>query len=174
MTKAKFEVYKDVSGKFRFRLRAPNNRIVALGEGYNTKTACLNGVNAIKEYNDAEIEDLTTGYTTLILDIPPNHAKKDSTITFTGKLISDDSGEGVAGATIAIYDENDLYDVFERTYMEDDHMVSGETRSDGTFSIQWKVKEMDWWDNTVEVYAKFRGTTSYKPSKSNKYTITVS
>jgi len=174
MVRASFEIYKDISGRFRFRLRAPNNEIVALGEGYETKAACLRGVNAVKKYGDAEIKDLTTGHTTLILDKTPNIAKNGSSITFTGKLVRDDTGEVITGAKIDIYDENDLYDIFERSYMKDDHIASGKTRSDGTFSIEWKVQKMDWWDDTVEVYAMFEGTASYKPSRSKQYIITVS
>ena len=55
----KFQVYRDASGKFRFRLRANNNQIVATGEGYETKASCLNGIGSIKKNCDAKIEDLT-------------------------------------------------------------------------------------------------------------------
>jgi uncharacterized protein YegP (UPF0339 family) len=186
MPEPKFEIYKDVAGKFRFRLRAPNNKIVAVGEAYETKDGCLNGVHAIKRYCGSEIEDLTTGQireetarevpkeavigdltageTTLILDPPPSKALKGSTVTFTGKLISE--GEGVVGAKIDIYES-------DRSFMKDDYMVSGYTLEDGTFNIDWEAKEMDWWDNTVEVYAKFEGAASHKPSRSKQYVITV-
>jgi len=30
---AKYQVYRDVAGKFRFRLRAENNKIVAVSSG---------------------------------------------------------------------------------------------------------------------------------------------
>jgi len=33
----KFEVYKDRSGKFRFRLKASNGQVVATGEAYETQ-----------------------------------------------------------------------------------------------------------------------------------------
>lgn len=39
----KFEVYTDKSGKFRFRLKASNGRVVATGEAYDTKAAAKNG-----------------------------------------------------------------------------------------------------------------------------------
>jgi hypothetical protein len=56
---AKFEVYKDSSGKFRFRLRAANNEIIAQGEAYTTKAACMNGVESVKKNAPvAEVEDL--------------------------------------------------------------------------------------------------------------------
>ena len=45
----KFEVYKDASGEHRFRLKAPNGKIIATGEGYKTKAACLNGIKSVKE-----------------------------------------------------------------------------------------------------------------------------
>ena len=46
---AKFEVYKDKSGQFRFRLKASNGQVIATGEAYTTKSACLNGVESIKK-----------------------------------------------------------------------------------------------------------------------------
>ena len=55
---AKFEVYKDASGQFRFRLRAANNEIIAVSEAYTTKAACMNGIESVKENAPlAEIED---------------------------------------------------------------------------------------------------------------------
>ena len=44
----KFEVYQDKAGEFRFRLKARNGQIVAVGEGYKQLTGCLNGVDSIK------------------------------------------------------------------------------------------------------------------------------
>ncbi len=45
----KFEVYKDKKGEFRFRLKASNGQVIAIGEGYSTKKACLNGIDSIKK-----------------------------------------------------------------------------------------------------------------------------
>ena len=45
----KFEVYKDKAGEMRFRLKAANGQIIATGEGYKTKKACLNGIESIKK-----------------------------------------------------------------------------------------------------------------------------
>lgn len=43
-----FEVYKDVTGKFRWRFWAPNNRIMAdSGQGYVRKDSCIEGINEI-------------------------------------------------------------------------------------------------------------------------------
>ena len=55
----KFELYKDKSGKFRFRLKASNGQIIATGEGYKTKTGALNGIASIKRNAaDAAIVDV--------------------------------------------------------------------------------------------------------------------
>lgn len=45
----KFEVYTDKAGEFRFRLKARNGQIVAVSEGYTTKTSCLNGIESVKK-----------------------------------------------------------------------------------------------------------------------------
>jgi uncharacterized protein YegP (UPF0339 family) len=56
---AKFEVYKDTSGKFRFRLKAANNEVITTGEAYSLKAACMNGVESVKKSTPvAEVEDL--------------------------------------------------------------------------------------------------------------------
>lgn len=57
---AKFEIYKDPKGEFRFRLKAGNGEIVATGESYETKSGVINGVDAVKRAAaEAEIEDNT-------------------------------------------------------------------------------------------------------------------
>ncbi len=54
----KFEIYKDKAGEFRFRLKAKNGQIIAVGEGYKTKKACLNGIASIqKNAPEAKIEE---------------------------------------------------------------------------------------------------------------------
>jgi hypothetical protein len=54
----KFQVYKDAAGKFRFRLIAGNNQIVAVGEAYEKHAGCINGIRSIQKNCGAEIEDL--------------------------------------------------------------------------------------------------------------------
>ena len=44
----KFEVYKDKAGEFRFRLKAGNGEIIAVGESYKAKASCLNGIDSIR------------------------------------------------------------------------------------------------------------------------------
>lgn len=45
----KFEVYMDKAGEFRFRLKATNGQIIAVGEGYKALASCLNGIESIKK-----------------------------------------------------------------------------------------------------------------------------
>ena len=57
---AKFEVYKDKKGEFRFRLKAANGETIATGESYPTKAAVLKGIASIaKTASTAKIEDTT-------------------------------------------------------------------------------------------------------------------
>ena len=56
---AKFQVYKDAAGKYRFRLRAKNNEIIAAGEAYEQHNSCLKGIQSIQKNCNSLIEDLT-------------------------------------------------------------------------------------------------------------------
>ncbi len=52
----KFELYTDKSGEFRFRLKARNGEIIAVGEGYSRKDGCENGIESVrKNAPEAEI-----------------------------------------------------------------------------------------------------------------------
>jgi uncharacterized protein YegP (UPF0339 family) len=57
---AKFEISKDVSGEFRFKLIVGNNQTVAVSQGYKSKESAMKGVESIKENAaKAVIEDKT-------------------------------------------------------------------------------------------------------------------
>lgn len=52
----KFEVYLDKKDESRFRLKAKNGEIIAVSEGYSSKTSCLNGIESVrKNVEGAEI-----------------------------------------------------------------------------------------------------------------------
>jgi uncharacterized protein YegP (UPF0339 family) len=56
----KFEVYKDKAGKFRFRLKAGNGEIIAVGEAYESKTSAMHGIESIRSNAEAAmLVDLT-------------------------------------------------------------------------------------------------------------------
>ena len=54
-----FEIFKDTSGDFRFRLLAKNGEVVAASEGYTTKDKCKKGIAAVKRCAKVKILDLT-------------------------------------------------------------------------------------------------------------------
>ena len=46
---AKFELYKDKAGQFRFRLKAPNGEVIAVSEGYSSKSSAKNGIESVQK-----------------------------------------------------------------------------------------------------------------------------
>jgi uncharacterized protein YegP (UPF0339 family) len=56
----KFELYTDAQGKYRFRLKAGNGEIIAVGEAYESKAGALNGIDSVRRNAaDAEVVDQT-------------------------------------------------------------------------------------------------------------------
>ena len=56
----KFEIYSDKGGKFRFRLKAGNGEIIAVGEAYESKASAKNGIESVKKNAaDAAVGDLS-------------------------------------------------------------------------------------------------------------------
>jgi uncharacterized protein YegP (UPF0339 family) len=45
----KFEIYKDKSGGFRFRLKASNGQNILASESYKAKTGCTNGIESVRK-----------------------------------------------------------------------------------------------------------------------------
>ncbi len=48
----KFEVYEDKGGKYRFRLKAGNGEIVAVGEAYETLAGAKGGCESVQRAAD--------------------------------------------------------------------------------------------------------------------------
>jgi len=56
----KFEIYKDKSGEFRFRFRAPNGEKMFASEGYSNKASAKSTIKSIvKHVAKAEIDDVS-------------------------------------------------------------------------------------------------------------------
>lgn len=56
----KFELYKDAQGTYRFRLKAGNGEIIAVGEAYESKAAAMNGIDSVRRNAaDAPLDDQT-------------------------------------------------------------------------------------------------------------------
>lgn len=45
----KFEMYRDGSGQYRWRLRAANGEIIASGEAYRNRDDCIRAVTLVME-----------------------------------------------------------------------------------------------------------------------------
>jgi uncharacterized protein len=58
---AKFEIYKDKSGEFRWRLTHTNGQIIAdSGQGYKSKEDAVKGISSLKEnVPNATVKDKT-------------------------------------------------------------------------------------------------------------------
>jgi uncharacterized protein YegP (UPF0339 family) len=57
----KFELYEDTAGKFRFRLKAGNGEIIAVGEAYESKASAKKGIDSVKRNAaEAEVVDQTS------------------------------------------------------------------------------------------------------------------
>jgi len=60
MPTPKFEIYKDKGDQFRFRLKAGNGEVIAVGESYPDKKSALKGIASIvKSAPAAKIDDTT-------------------------------------------------------------------------------------------------------------------
>ena len=59
---AKFELYSDKSGEFRFRLKAGNGENILASEGYKAKSSAENGIESVKKNasDDARYEKKET------------------------------------------------------------------------------------------------------------------
>ena len=44
-----FSIYQDAKEEWRFRLKAKNGEIIAIGEGYKTKQGCIKGVESVRK-----------------------------------------------------------------------------------------------------------------------------
>ena len=51
----KFEVYLDKAGEYRYRLKATNGQIIAVGESYKTKPSVMNGIESVKKNAPSEM-----------------------------------------------------------------------------------------------------------------------
>lgn len=51
-----FELYTDASGEYRFRLKAGNGEVIAISEGYSSKSGALSGIESVRRNApDAEV-----------------------------------------------------------------------------------------------------------------------
>ena len=56
---AKYEVFQDKAGQFRFRLKTEKGEIIAVSEAYKQHAGCVNGIESVKANCQSAIEDTT-------------------------------------------------------------------------------------------------------------------
>jgi len=57
---AQFEVYRDALGKYRWRLLSGNDRVIAKGgESYESRTAAVSAISAVRASSDVPLDDST-------------------------------------------------------------------------------------------------------------------
>jgi len=58
---AKYVIKKRTTGKFRFNLFSTNGKVIATSEAYETKRACLAGIESVRKHAaKAVIDDQTS------------------------------------------------------------------------------------------------------------------
>jgi uncharacterized protein YegP (UPF0339 family) len=56
----RFEVYRDATGDWRWRLRHQNGQVVAeSAEGYRRREDCEHGIDLVKQSSSAKMVDMT-------------------------------------------------------------------------------------------------------------------
>ncbi len=83
MAEPVFEIFKDKKDRYRFRLRAKNQEIIAASQGYSNKQACRKGIDSIK--NNASKADVV------------EKGKDEIKIWRKGDIEVDSTTEGVVG-----------------------------------------------------------------------------
>ena len=53
----KFELYRDKSGLYRFRLKSRNGKVIGVSDTYRTKAGALEGIESVKINASGEIEN---------------------------------------------------------------------------------------------------------------------
>ena len=61
LTNPKFQLYRDKSGDYRFRLRGRNGQIIGISENYNARAGALGGIESVrKNAPDAGVEEFNS------------------------------------------------------------------------------------------------------------------
>lgn len=67
----KFEIHSDKNGRYFYKVKSSANRLLCVGETYNTKTACLKSVESVKKFcANAIILDVIEKDITIIKYVP--------------------------------------------------------------------------------------------------------
>ena len=110
---AKFEMYKDKAGEFRWRLRHQNTEIIASGEGYTTKANCLNGILAQRLIPSADKKRRVLATELLLVGAPARRHIRESEFHQLINVIQTGRRQGMHSMDDSLFD---LYESGEITY----------------------------------------------------------
>jgi uncharacterized protein YegP (UPF0339 family) len=82
----KYEVYKSKDEKWRFRLKANNNEIIAVSQGYKTKQNAMNGIKAVKNNATNSETIIIVGQDKTVIDQEQEIIKENKVKLFFNKL----------------------------------------------------------------------------------------
>jgi len=102
--------------------------------------------------------------TYISLDTSDFSVTQGSFVKFSGRL-TDSSGNRISNAAIYLKDED--------TGSGDDLIARVYTNSNGQFSYNWSAEPMDLFDDIVEVYAIFEGSSNFQKARSGQLNIIV-
>jgi protocatechuate 3,4-dioxygenase beta subunit len=85
-------------------------------------------------------------------------------VNLSGRLV-DTSSKGIASAQIRFYDED--------TGSRDESLGTAITNSDGEFTFSWRATDTDFFDNTIELFASYSGSSTHSESRSNPVAIGI-
>ncbi len=160
----------DISGEFRVSWTAEDTEfwdnvvdVYAAFEGDPINDGSRSNAIGISVSSPVIRPPVSVGtHLTLITD--SYEAEEGDFIHLSGRL-TDSLGNGLGGTIIYIKDEDSLD--------FDDQIATAETANDGTFSITWQAERTDPYDNTIELYAVFEGSSNYERSISPEIQVIV-
>lgn len=102
--------------------------------------------------------------TELTIQVSSQVVQEGDIVTISGYLLDED-GDRLMNGIIYIKDED--------TGSGDDDLGAVYTDSDGWYSFDWQATPNDPFDNVVEIFATFEGSTNYSPSRSIQIDVTI-
>lgn len=110
MPQARFEIFKGKKEDWRFRLKAKNSEIIAVGQGYSSRQACLKGIKSIKKNAvDAPVYDMGKEEMVETIDEIEPVEEDESVIIGVETEEKVETEEEYSGISISSMTSNDLF-----------------------------------------------------------------
>ena len=169
-------VYTDMFGEFNYQWTAetmdPLDNTVEIyavfegSHGFGPARSEQHNISIV-DYVEQETQHQqrnTFSHTSLSISIPYTAIREGDVLTISGQL-TDLHGNGLQNGLIYIKDED--------TGSGDDIIATVYTDMFGEFHYSWTAETMDPFDNIVEIYAVFEGSTNYGGSRSTQIDVRI-